>query len=206
MPRAMRSKIDLVIHPQRLRIVAILFGREMTIREIALTMPDLPSATLYRHVNQLARGGVITVVAEKRVRGAVERRYTVAPTRAVISPEELRGLDREEHKRMFMTYIATVVGGFERYLGQERIDLLADGVSYTQATLFLTDEELTRYAAEIGAVMQRAAAEKPRPGRRQRTVSIVVVPDPAAEGVPAAPHRGRAPITGGSSPSGAASR
>ena len=175
----MVSKVDLILHPVRIRIIHILFGREMTTQEIAKSMPDVPPATLYRHLNLLARANVVSVVAENRVRGAIERVYTVSPRQIAITEEDLRHLDRDDHRRMFMSFIASVIGGFERYLGQNRIDLVADGVTYRQATLYLDDDEFRRFAAEVGAVFQRAVALPPRPGRRQRTVSTIVIPEPA---------------------------
>ncbi len=174
----MESKVDLILHPVRIRIIAILFGREMTTHEVAKAMPDVPPATLYRHLRLLVRSSIVSVVAEKRVRGATERVYRVAPAQAAITPEEVRNLDPEDHRRMFMSFIATVIGGFERYLVQGRIDLLADGVTYAQATMFLDDDELRRFGVEVAAVFQRAVALPPRTGRRRRTVSTIVIPEP----------------------------
>jgi len=107
----MESKVDLILHPVRIRIIQILFGREMTTEEIATSTPDVPHATLYRHLKLLVQGDIIPVVAENRVRGAIERVYAVAPDRAPITEEDLRHLDRDDHLRMFTAYIASVIGG-----------------------------------------------------------------------------------------------
>jgi len=40
----MESKVDLILHPVRIRIIQILFGREMTTEEIATSIPDVPHA------------------------------------------------------------------------------------------------------------------------------------------------------------------
>jgi DNA-binding transcriptional ArsR family regulator len=174
----MESKAELVLHPVRLRIIQALLGRRLTPREIALLLPDVPPATLYRQLGRLVRGGVVSVVGESRVRGAIERTYAVSLEQAAIGEEEIQSLSRDDHMRLFMAFIAAVVGGFERYLAQDQLDFVKDGVSYSQATLYLDDDELRQFKAESAAVAMRAMALQPRPGRRPRVVSSIVVPGP----------------------------
>lgn len=174
----MRSKADLILHPVRLRIIQVLLGREMTTGEIAQRMPDVPHATLYRHLRRLAQGNIVSVVAQSRVRGAIERTYAVALDQTVLTEDEVRRLDREDHMRLFMAFIASVTGSFERYLAQTDLDFVADGASYSQVTLHLDDDELRKLRAESAAMVQRALALGPGPGRRPRTLSSIVIPEP----------------------------
>jgi DNA-binding transcriptional ArsR family regulator len=172
------SKADLMLHPVRLRVIQVLLGRAMTVQEIAAAMPDVPQATLYRHLNKLSKGGVVSVAAENRVRGAIERVYEVSPEQAVVGPEEIGLLDRDDHMRLFMTFVASLLDGFQRYLRQEHLDLAADGVSYRQATLFLDDEEFSRFIRDLANVYREAMVYGPGPGRRERTVSSIIIPEP----------------------------
>lgn len=73
-----------MLHPVRLRILQAFRGRSaMTARELAERLADVPQATLYRHLGALTDGGVLRVVEERRVRGAVERVFAL--------PEEAAG-------------------------------------------------------------------------------------------------------------------
>lgn len=49
-------------------------GRTRTTTELCEQLSDMPKTTVYRHVGLLAEGGVLDVVDEQRVHGAVERR------------------------------------------------------------------------------------------------------------------------------------
>ena len=77
--------LDLLLHPVRLRIVhAMSGGRTRTTSDLCAGLPDVPKTTVYRHVGLLAEAGVLEVVDEQRVHGAVERHYRLRRERAVI--------------------------------------------------------------------------------------------------------------------------
>lgn len=176
----MTAKADLILHPIRLRIIQALLRQPMTAQEMALRLPDVPMATLYRHLKRLAEGDIVSIVSESRMRGAVERTYAVRLEQTVIAQDDLRQLDKDGHMRLFMAFIASVIDGFERYLKQSQLDLVGDGVSYSQATVYLSDDELREMRAQSADMVQRALTLPPAPGRRARVISSIVVPEPAA--------------------------
>src|SRR3954469_15482471 len=70
------TSADLLLHPVRLRIVQAFLGeRALTTAELRDELPDIPPASLYRHIALLADAGVLAVASERRVRGATERTY-----------------------------------------------------------------------------------------------------------------------------------
>jgi DNA-binding transcriptional ArsR family regulator len=77
------SKVDLILHPIRMRIIMALAGERWTARQIAAALPDVAQATLYRHINALAEGGILRIVEERPVRGMVEKVYALADKRAL---------------------------------------------------------------------------------------------------------------------------
>jgi Fe2+ or Zn2+ uptake regulation protein len=66
--------VKLRLHPVRLRILEAFLGdRKLTTADLRAELPDISAASLYRHIAFLVEGGVLEVVAERRVRGAVEQ-------------------------------------------------------------------------------------------------------------------------------------
>ncbi|MFE1519493.1 helix-turn-helix domain-containing protein [[Kitasatospora] papulosa] len=61
--------------------------RELTTADLCDRIRDVSKATVYRHVDLLAAGGVLEVALERRVRGAVERRYRLRHDRAGIDTD-----------------------------------------------------------------------------------------------------------------------
>ncbi|MEO3784059.1 helix-turn-helix domain-containing protein [Actinocorallia sp. B10E7] len=170
-------KVDVVLHPIRLRIVQAFLGSgTLTTRQLAERLPDVPQATLYRHLGTLAENGILVVERENRVRGAIERVYSLPADSASLTGADLEGATPEEHLRYFATFLAALQGEFTRYLSLPETDLVADGVGYRTFALNLTDEEFTAFMAELGEVVARAAANPPAPGRRRRAFARITMP------------------------------
>ena len=53
------SKIKVILHPVRMKIIQALIGKEMTVQELSQWTEDVPQATLYRHLNKLLDAGFI---------------------------------------------------------------------------------------------------------------------------------------------------
>ena len=173
---------DLLLHPVRLRVVQALLGREMTTAELRAELPDVAPATLYRQVATLLDGELLEVVAERRVRGAVERTYRLRDTAPSVSADEAATMSPEQHQRAFSTFVAGLLADFERYVGHGDVDLCRDLVGYRTAAMYLTDEELLSLVTDLRAVLAPRLEHGPAPGRRRRLLTTITLPaEPWAE-------------------------
>jgi DNA-binding transcriptional ArsR family regulator len=174
------DRIELILHPLRLRILLAVTGREMTSQQLARVMPDVAQATLYRHINRLAEAGILIVVEEKPVRGTVEKVFALDERLANLSEEDLQNLNHEDHLRMFTVFVTSLLKDFERYLNSSAdADPAADGVGYHKVPLYMNDEELAKLAAEMGQVMTQYL--KTKPNRKRRIFTTIVIPDCSGE-------------------------
>jgi len=171
------TSADLLLHPVRLRIIQAFLGdRALTTAELRNELTDVPPASLYRHIARLVDAGVLSVVSERRVRGALERTYVLRLAAATINLDELERMTHEDHRQAFMAFVAGLLGAFDRYLSHDNIDLLRDGVTYRMAGLWLDDAELAELARDMTRVLQPRLANPPRPGRRRRILGTVLIP------------------------------
>lgn len=171
------SKADTILHPIRLRIIATVENRPMTPQQIAAALPDVPQASLYRHINRLRSAGILTIVEEKPVRGVIEKVYALQEEATLLQPEDLAHLTREDHLRYFTHFMALLLGQYRAYLQQDTFDLAADGVTYREAALYLSDDEYAQLRAEMGAAIQRLAANAATPERRRRLLALIAIPE-----------------------------
>lgn len=175
------ASADLLLHPIRLRIVKSFLGeRALTTGQLASELEDVPSGSLYRHVALLAKAGVLQVVAERRVRGAVERTYMLRLFAARIGPEEVRAMGAEEHRQAFLAYVAGMLVDADRYLDSGQPDPARDGADYRVGALWLTDGEFGALLRELGEVFQPRLANPPGKGRKRRMLYTVFLPAPEA--------------------------
>jgi DNA-binding transcriptional ArsR family regulator len=197
----MIEKRDLLLHPIRLRIVQALVGDAMTPLQLKDRLGDVPQATLYRHINQLADGGLLEVVSERPIRGGTERTYRVVTSAVALEESDLESATTDEHFRYFATFVGTLLTDFASYLesskksGKEssetsgtesgkksgetsgRPALGEDRVGYRQQALWLSDEEFDALIETMAAAVNERVDNRPAPGRRRRLLSTVVMPD-----------------------------
>jgi hypothetical protein len=170
------TSAELLLHPVRLRIVQAFLGdRELTTGRLRELLPDVATATLYRQVTTLSDAGVLEVTEERRVRGAAERTYRLRVQAASVGPEQAAELTHEKHRQAFTTFVAGLLGDFDRYLARGDIDLGRDLVGYRQTAVQLTDTELLELLDEIGAVLDRYRALPPE-GRTRRLLTTILLP------------------------------
>jgi DNA-binding transcriptional ArsR family regulator len=170
---------DLLLHPVRLRILQAFLGdRPLTTSQLRTELPDVPPASLYRHVAKLVDAGVLSIVEERRVRGALERTYTLQTSEATVKPEDLANLTADEHRRMFLTFLAGIIREFDLYLERGDIDLIRDGISYRLSGMWLTATEAKKLARDLNHILLPAASNTPKRGRKRWYFGSIVLPAP----------------------------
>lgn len=174
------TRADTILHPVRMRIIqrlaAGVSGRRMTPQEIGSELPEVPQATLYRHLKRLTEAGVVEIVDERAVRGTTERVFALPHGGALLGPDDFKTMSRDDHMRYFTTFVAGLLGDFARYLERRTIDLARDGVGYRQLALYLTDDELAELVQAMNAALVPYATNGPGSGRKRRMLTTLLIP------------------------------
>jgi DNA-binding transcriptional ArsR family regulator len=171
------TKADTLLHPIRMRIIqCIARNNRATASDLRQQLPDIPPATLYRHLGILVRGGFVLVVDQRQVRGAVEKIYAVEPERAVVSEEDLTNASRDDYLRYARAFAGGLLADFSRYFGQEHFDMRADGAGFHVYAMNFTDEENMAWLQELGALIHRGMASPEAPGRQRRLLYLATMP------------------------------
>lgn len=168
------TSAELLLHPVRLRIVQVMLGREeLTTKTLADKLPDVASATLYRHVSALVDGGVLEVVSERRLRGSVERSLRLRNEAASVDSD----VDDVALRGGFLAYLASLASAFDDYMSMPGGDLQADLVGFRQAAVFATDDEWKAALDAINAaVAPLVTRHESPPEARRRILATVSLP------------------------------
>ncbi|MEV4317020.1 helix-turn-helix domain-containing protein [Actinocrispum sp. NPDC049592] len=169
--------LDLLLHPVRLRIVHAMSGdRTLTTSDLVTRLRDVPKTSVYRHVALLAEAGILEVVDEQRVHGAVERHYRLRRDRTAIDMEAAARMTLEDHRQGFAAAMAVLLAEFNAYLDEEGADPVADAVGYRQGIIWLNPEECMALIEEVTAAFRAHAGNGPAPGRTPRLLSAIHFP------------------------------
>lgn len=173
-----RTKIDLILHPVRMRIIGELGGRTLSTRQLAASLSDVPQATLYRHVAALLAGGLLRVVSEQRTAGGNERLVAINIDAMRIHQEDIEGFSADDHIRLFGIFASSLIDTFARYARHADLSkIITDGMSYNQLTLNLTDEERDTLRIAIQTAVRQSSDNPPSPDRKRFTLATIVIPE-----------------------------
>jgi hypothetical protein len=165
-----------------MRIVqAVAAAGSLTTSRLAEALPDVPVATLYRHVKALERADLLVVVATRRARGATERTFSLPASGNVLGPDDLASAADEDHGRWFLMYVLGLHAELERHVAAHPgdVDYVRDGIGYHTHPLWLDDDDVTAMGEAIRGALAPFLAHGPGDGRRLRSFSTVLLPSSA---------------------------
>lgn len=167
----MKDINEVLLNPIRSRIIQFVARHQRaTAGDIALFMTDVPKTTLYRHLNTLAKHNIIIVVEENRVRGSVERTYSL----------DIKAISEKDTKENALGnafgFLMKIYGDFDRYFSDENANPEADKVFLSNISLLLTDEEFNDLLKQINVLLSEHLNNKPENKRKQRSLSFISSP------------------------------
>jgi DNA-binding transcriptional ArsR family regulator len=168
---------DILLHPVRMRIFAEVTGGNATAKTIGMALPDVPQATLYRHINKLLEGGFLEVADEIPIRGTVERVFKIG--KSGLSSNELAGMDADELRSTLNTILGGFISDIDRYLGSHHggsVDPLAEGFEFSKAQIHLTDDEFRQVQKELRNLLEPLVHFRPSKDRRRRSFAYLFIP------------------------------
>lgn len=150
---------EIVMNPVRQRIFQYFLLHETgTVKEVRKALPDVPSASLYRHIKILADSSILMVVGENRIRGTVESVYQL--NQDAMSTEDETG-------NAVQMSLLSICAFFAKYFSTGNANPRKDMLLFTNCTLLLTDEEFSEYLSEINQVtvkyMKQETSETSKP-------------------------------------------
>ena len=166
----------LIFHPVRMRLITAVSGQQLTTRQLLKAIPDIPQATLDRHIGALIRGGVLEVVELRKIRGVEERLLRMKGPPSVTS-RDLKGKTRAELEQLGNMFVSGLLSDIRRYLyGRKKPDPFRDGVQISKVMLQLSDAELAELDGKIQNLIIAASKIRPARGRRGRIFSYTIIP------------------------------
>lgn len=159
---------EIFMNPVRQRIIQYLLVHERgTVKEIKKELPDVPSASLYRHIKILNDSSFIIVVEENKIRGTVENVYQL--NRAALEVDD-------ENGTAVQMSLLSLCAAFAKYFSSGHADPRKDLLMLTSCTLTLTDEDFIKFLTELNGVATKYMAKPATEASVSRQITLVSSP------------------------------
>ncbi len=170
------SKTDLILHPTRVRIMQTLRTQELTTKQLAEQLDDIPASSIYRHLRRLLEANTVEVVETNRVRGVDEKVYRLASV-SRLPIEVLRQFEQDDWIQHFTAAMAILSQEMNDYLRQESDnDRIMTNVAFARARIVASEAEWAEIRAAFGRILQPYLDLQPDADRQARTLAIITHP------------------------------
>lgn len=162
--------IKVLSNPVRIQVMQYLqIHGEATTRQISEAIDDIPTPTLYRHINTLLKEGVLIVKGERKVRGSLERLLA-------INKDVLDEAENGDIANLAYQFLMGLYSKFKAYSADPKANPRRDRLSLRTRVLSLTDEEFDEFMHDIAAVMDKYDGKKEQAARKKRSISFISAP------------------------------
>ncbi len=159
---------EIVMNPVRQRIFQYFLLHETgTVKELRKALPDVPGASLYRHIRILADSSILTVVGENRIRGTVESVYQL--NKDAMATED-------ENGNAVQMSLLSICASFAKYFSTGHADPRKDMLLLTNCTLLLTDQEFSEYLSKINQLTVKYMKQAPSESSKMRRITLISAP------------------------------
>ncbi|MCL2403112.1 MAG: hypothetical protein FWC86_02605 [Coriobacteriia bacterium] len=153
---------------------------QATAKSLAQKHPNIPQATLYRHLKKMVSDDVLKVVEERQIRNVVEKVYALAIDLEADIEDMIASNSGETYFKLFQQFSIGLLKEFKAYTDQEEINLRADGSGFRVTSFYASLDELKELSAKINEAIQPYKDAEPSPDRKARSVAVIFTP-PNAE-------------------------
>lgn len=172
-----KKLMEVITNPVKCKLLfEIEACKQTTAKHLAEKFHDIPQATLYRYLKRMTQDGILKIVDQTQIRGAVERTYSVAID---LNAGGLEMLDQNSgplYMQAFTQFVMGFMKQFQEYCDRDSIDIKKDKSGYSLAPLYLTDEELEGLMADIHEIIKPYMDNEPTSERKLRSIGLIVSP------------------------------
>lgn len=160
--------VKVLSNPIRMQVMQYLqtYG-EATTKQISESLKDIPTPTLYRHINVMVKEKVLFIKEERKVRGSLERLLT-------INYEKMSSTLHSNIADTSYKFLMELYMRFQKYSCNPDADLKKDRLSLTTCVLKLTDDSFDNFINEINTILKKYQMTEEK--GKVRSVSFISAP------------------------------
>ncbi|MDD3477266.1 MAG: helix-turn-helix domain-containing protein [Candidatus Izemoplasmatales bacterium] len=172
------NPMSTLLNPVRLQILkTLLVIEKATPKEMGDQLKDVPTTTLYRHLNTMIEEGVLEIVSEKQKRGTMERTYRIRKNPLPSLRLHADEMSASELLELFYSFSISQMMDFSQMLGKENPKVESDHIGFSTYLLHLNDEELKNFKSDLGNILKVYGVKTEHEGSRIHKFSLTFLPE-----------------------------
>ena len=169
----MKNKVDVIFNPIRMRIIQyVAHNQPVTVSRISNAIPDVPKATLYRHMKVLTENEILYIVGEEKIRGTFEQSYSLNIEKINPSGEE----SHSELQALVYSILSKLIADFTQYFSKDNANPTEDKVFVSTNTLNLDNDDFELFTKEMFAVVEKYSLFTTKENGETRVITVVSSP------------------------------
>lgn len=174
------SKINVLIHPARLRIASVFGARGLTTKQIADALPDIPQGSLYRHIKKMVDVGILEVTEERPIKGVMERVYRLNYKAALLSAEDVKSASAESLKDYYITLVVDLMREINECIDMPDFNIETHGPKFLKTYRFTNTEGRTKIVEKFFKMLNENCESETSEDKKRTMITLAVmsVPEP----------------------------
>ena len=169
--------LEIVKNPVKCKLLLEFLNCDQTpAKHLSETFSDIPPATLYRYLKKMTTDGVLKIVHQTQVRGAMEKTYALAIDLKKEMNDMLDNNSGEAYMQAFIQYMLGFAEQFQTYCKKEKIDISKDKSGFSLVPLYLSDEELDSFMKSYSQITEKYRNNTPTENRKLHSIGLIIAP------------------------------
>ncbi len=174
------SRPAVLLHPIRSRLFALLHRGPTTVDDLVRLMPDVPTGSLYRHLNLLVQSDLVVVTGKQGVRGPTAWIFSIGPEKGFFTQEERSEVGPSEMAQLITSVSEAVTQAGYAWTAHPKFDLDVPGSSVVVSALDLTQEQFETIRQAVKETwttgMENATSETAKQNTKKWVIGYFAIP------------------------------
>lgn len=161
------TKLELIMHPIRFRIMQVLSSRQLSEADIAHHLTDIPASLVARHVAMLLEAGTLTQLPDGR--------YGIAAGGDTFDADDISEITPEQYTAYFGVFANGLIQNFAGYV--KATGGGTDSEMYFDEYFYMSDDEYGEFINDVLALFAKTQNTQPERGKKRRKFAVIMHDD-----------------------------
>ncbi|MBN2652973.1 MAG: helix-turn-helix domain-containing protein [Spirochaetales bacterium] len=164
---------DLIIHPDRFKILRILKSRPMTPSNLRKNFTNLSRASFYRQLKQLEDAQLIEICKKEQKRGTIENTFRISDNFVKNSSYLLEKISKEEYIKIFSIFLIELLSDLETFIDEIEYKSELNSILFEREKINISEANRDEFINEYHKLVSKYSSDKEIDSK---TITTIILP------------------------------